>query len=125
MLKEGLFNRTYNQVPYSTVIECEAVAGRSDGGVLVQFRVLVEDENVQRMVIGTRGRNVDWVRAHFRASYAKMYGREAEVHVRVVVRRKRMLREEERVEEQYFQQLAVKDMEVMQDQLRRKGKILS
>jgi hypothetical protein len=34
---------------------------------------MVEDENVQRMVIGTKGLNINWVRDHFKTNYAKLY----------------------------------------------------
>jgi len=36
---------------------------------------MVEDENVQRMVIGTKGKNINWVRDYFKTSYAKTFGR--------------------------------------------------
>lgn len=39
------------------------------------------------MVIGKKGANINWVRDHFKANYAKVYKKEVEVHVRVVVRK--------------------------------------
>jgi GTPase Era involved in 16S rRNA processing len=41
----------------------------------MQFRVMVEDENVQRMVIGKQGQNINWVRDHFKTNYAKIYSK--------------------------------------------------
>lgn len=53
----------------------------------------VEDENVQRMIVGIKGRNINWMRDRFKVEYAKMFGREVEVHVRVVIRKKVMKRD--------------------------------
>jgi GTPase Era involved in 16S rRNA processing len=45
------------------------------------------------MVIGKKGQNINWVRDHFKTNYAKIYGKEVEVHVRVVIRRKTIMRQ--------------------------------
>ena len=103
MLKEALFHRTYNHVPYDLVLECESIATKSDGTDFIQFRVMVEDENVQRMVIGKKGQNINWVRDHFKANYAKIYSKEVEIHVRVVPRKKLLMRDNEEIEGSYYQ----------------------
>lgn len=40
----------------------------------VQFRVMVDCESVQRMIIGKKGRNINWMRDYFKARYAKNFG---------------------------------------------------
>lgn len=104
MLKEALYHRTYNAVPYNLVIECESISKKTDGVHFVQFRVMVESEIVQRIVIGTKGRNIDWVRDHFKSNYAKFYGVEVEVHVRVVIRKNILTRGTQEIEESYHEQ---------------------
>lgn len=47
------------------------------------------------MIIGKKGQNINWVRDHFRTNYAKVYKKEVEVHVRVVVKKPGMMREQE------------------------------
>lgn len=79
-------------MPYNIVIECVSVSSKTNGVNFVQFRIMVEDENVQRMVIGKKGQNINWVRDHFKTNYAKLYSKEIEVHVRVVIRKKLMMR---------------------------------
>jgi GTPase Era involved in 16S rRNA processing len=91
MLKEALFHRVYHQVPYELTLECESISTKSNGVHFAQFRVMVPSEIVQRMVIGKKGQNINWVRDHFKANYAKTYGVEVEVHVRVVIRKKMMM----------------------------------
>ena len=78
---------------------------------------MVEDENVQRMVIGKKGQNINWVRDHFKTNYAKLYSKEIEVHVRVVIRKKLMMRETEEIESSYHRLEADKNMEFMKKDL--------
>ena len=54
------------------------------------------------MVIGKKGQNINWVRDHFKTNYAKIYGVEVEVHVRVVIRKKPMLRDTEELESSHY-----------------------
>lgn len=56
---------------------------------------MVEDENVQRMIIGKKGQNINWVRDHFKTNYAKIYKKTVEVHVRVTIRKEKLMREQE------------------------------
>lgn len=79
-------------MPYDVIIECESISSKSNGNDFLQFRVMVEDENVQRMIIGKKGQNINWVRNHFKTNYAKVYKKEVEVHVRVVVKRPGLMR---------------------------------
>ena len=41
MFKEALFHRTYSNIPYNTLFECESIAKKSNGVHFVQFRVMV------------------------------------------------------------------------------------
>lgn len=43
MLKEAIFHRLYNQVPYETLIECDSFAVKSNGVHFIQFRVIAAD----------------------------------------------------------------------------------
>ena len=54
------------------------------------------------MIIGKKGRNINWMRDYFKASYAKHYGVEIEVHVRVVIRKKKLTRQVEHIESSYY-----------------------
>ena len=51
------------------------MASKSDGTDHIVFKIHVEDENVQRMIIGKKGRNANWMRDRFKVSYAKLYKR--------------------------------------------------
>ncbi len=75
-MKEALYHRTYNAVPYNLVIECESISKKTTGVNFIQFRVMVESEIVQRIVIGKKGQNINWVRDHFKSSYAKFFSAE-------------------------------------------------
>ena len=102
----------------------ESIAKKSDGVHFVQLRVMVEDENVQRMVIGKEGANIDWMRAHFRASYAKHYGVEVEIHARIMVRQKRLMRDEEHMEGAYHVQEGKDVMSMLRKQFQKQGKFI-
>jgi GTPase len=41
LFKEALFLRTYNQVPYETVLECEGLSRKTNGVHFAQFRLMV------------------------------------------------------------------------------------
>ena len=104
-------------MPYNIVIECVSVSSKTNGANFVQFRIMVEDENVQRMVIGKKGQNINWVRDHFKTNYAKLYSKEIEVHVRVVIRKKLMMKETEEIESSCHRLEADKNMEFMKKDL--------
>ena len=124
LMRESLFHRAYHQVPYSTMVECESIADKSDGSQFVQFRFHVEDENVQRMLIGKRGRNINWMRDRFKVEWAKLKGKEVEVHVRVVIRRKVMKADMEHIESAYYDHETKRTMQIYRDHLIKKGKFL-
>jgi hypothetical protein len=69
------------------------------------------------MVIGKHGRNINWMRDHFKAAYAQQFGVEVEVHARVVVRRKQLTRGFEQVEGSYHLQAQQQQMHMLREQL--------
>ena len=71
LFKEALFHRTYSKLPYDTIFECESLSKKSDGTHFAQFKVTVESEILQRMIIGKKGQNINWMRDYFKAAYAK------------------------------------------------------
>jgi GTPase Era involved in 16S rRNA processing len=75
---------------------------------------MVEDENVQRMIIGKKGQNINWVREHFKTNYAKIYKKEVDVHVRVTIRRETGMREQEEIESSYYKQKVNQEMKLIE-----------
>lgn len=79
---------------------------------------------MQRIVIGKKGQNINWVRDHFKSNYAKFYGAEVEVHVRVVIRKKVLTRSSEEIEDSFYQEEKKQTMNMLKKELTYSGKML-
>lgn len=84
------------------MLECISFAHKSDGSDYVEFKIYVQNENQQRMIIGTKGRNISWVIDHFKVQYAKLYKKEVTIEVRVVIKANIGGREELLLEERWL-----------------------
>jgi hypothetical protein len=76
------------------------------------------------MIIGKEGRNVNWMRDYFKASYAKHFGVEVEVHVRVVLRKKKIMREMQQIESSYYDDETKESMRLLREKFEEEGKLL-
>ena len=64
------------------------------------------------------------MRDYFKASYAKLFGVEVEVHVRVVLRKKKIMREMQQLESSYFEDETRDSMNMLREKFEREGKLL-
>ena len=64
------------------------------------------------------------MRDYFKSAYAKHFGIEVEVHVRVVIRKKINMRERQQIEESYYTDEKKKMMEILKGELQKQGKFI-
>jgi|JI9StandDraft_2_1071091.scaffolds.fasta_scaffold304638_1 GTPase Era involved in 16S rRNA processing len=55
-------------------IDIKSIAMQSNGKEYIKFKLGVESENQQRLLIGTKGRNIDWIKNSFITQYCKYKG---------------------------------------------------
>lgn len=71
MMKEAIFQRTYEEIPHMMDIEIESIANKSDGKQYVKFKLGVYDENQMRLLIGKKGNNLNAIKTLFLVQMAK------------------------------------------------------
>jgi len=58
LIREKVFMRLRDEVPYSTTVEVDEVSERDNGMMYVKARILTNAQRYKRMIIGSGGRNI-------------------------------------------------------------------
>lgn len=91
-MREAVFHRTYEEVPHTTTIELKSVARQSNGRLYLKFKLSVLSENQQRLIIGSKGRNIDFIKNLFTKQYVKYKGEKPDLEVQVAILSKQQRR---------------------------------
>jgi len=94
MMREAVFHRTYEEVPHLLSVEVKGVARQSCGREYIKFKLGVSTENQQRLLIGTKGRNIAFIKNSFITQYCKYKGEKPDVEIQVSILDKQQLRVE-------------------------------
>ncbi len=86
LLREKLFRRLGEELPYSTTVEIERF--REDGGLRhIHASILVDKEGQRPIVIGTGGEKLKSIASQARRDMERLFGGRVFLEVRVKVRR--------------------------------------
>ncbi len=84
LVREQLFNRLYEELPYATAVEIEAWEERAAGDVVIDASILVEKDNQKAIVLGKSGSMIREIGSSARAEITQLLGRPA--HLRLYVK---------------------------------------
>jgi len=74
IVREAIFHRFFNNVPFHIDIKTTRIALRSDGLLRIHVHLKVFKKSQLPMVIGKRGQNIKWLKEDLEARFAKRYG---------------------------------------------------
>ena len=83
IVREQIFLRTHEEVPYGTTVETESFTERADGSVRIDATIYVARANHKAILIGARGRMVRDIGARAREQLAGLLDRQVHLFLNV------------------------------------------
>lgn len=74
LMRETLFNRFYQDIPFRIAVKVTQMAIRSDGVLKIHFHLRCFSQQVVPMILGERGRNLKWMIKDIEAKITERYG---------------------------------------------------
>jgi GTP-binding protein Era len=84
LIREQVFRRTHEEVPYAVAVEVEAMTERVDRSVEIDACIFVERESQKGIIVGRQGRMIKAIGTRARQAISHML--RVPVHLRVIVR---------------------------------------
>ena len=84
LIREQVFRRTHEEVPYAVAVEVEAMTERADRSVEIDACIFVERESQKGIIVGRQGRMIKAIGTRARQAISHML--RVPVHLRVIVR---------------------------------------
>jgi len=75
LIREKVFMRLREEVPYSTTVEVDEISERKNGMMYVKARILTNADRYKRMIVGSGGRNIKGVGQAVRKEMELVMGR--------------------------------------------------
>jgi GTP-binding protein Era len=84
LIREQVFRRTHEEVPYAVAVDVEAMTERADGSVEIDACIFVERESQKGIIVGRQGRMIKAIGTRARQAMSRML--RVPVHLRLIVR---------------------------------------
>lgn len=85
LIREKVFMRLHEEVPYSTTAEVDEVADRKDGTLYIRARILTNAARYKRIIVGAGGRNIKSIGQAVRKELEAVTGRKVFLDLEVEV----------------------------------------
>jgi GTP-binding protein Era len=95
LIREQVFLRTHEEVPYAVAVDVEAMHERQDGGVEIDACLFVEKASQKGILVGRQGQMIKTIGMQARRAIGRML--RCPVHLRLVVRVKKHWKERDAV----------------------------
>lgn len=85
LIREKVFMRMHEEVPYSTAVEVDEIADREDGTMYIRARILTNAARYKRIIVGGGGRNIKAIGQAARKEMEMVTGRKVFIDLEVEV----------------------------------------
>jgi len=84
-MKQAIYKNYYYEVPYHVGISCTGWVPKSNGELLVDYKLSVPRQSYKGILIGEKGRIIKGVREEVQAELSKIYQKPVVVFTSIVI----------------------------------------